>query len=196
MPDSISKNRTLTEEDFTSLLPDYLQKASRLYFTPIHIARIATQWLTETGKVNVLDIGAGIGKFCITGAQYSNSHFYGVEYRYSLVKLAKELMDHYEISNATILHADIVKVDFSDYDAFYLYNPFFENFLPSKRLNNEVRLTGLLYCNYLNYTQHQLGKTKPGTRLVTFHGNNFEVPDSFEKIKQAEDGKLKLWIRK
>jgi len=196
MPDTIIKNKAFAEEDFSNLLPGYLQKASKLYFTPVHIARIAAQWLTETGKVNVLDIGAGVGKFCITGAQYSNSHFYGIEYRYSLVKLANELIDHYEISNVTILHKDIVKVDFSNYDAFYLYNPFYENLVPSQRLNNEVELAGSLYGHYLKYTEHQLDKTKSGTRLVTFHGNNFEIPDSFEKLKETEDRSLKLWIKK
>jgi tRNA A58 N-methylase Trm61 len=193
---TIFKNKSVTEENFNQLLPEYLQKKSRLYFTPVHIARIAAQWLTETGEQKILDIGAGVGKFCIVGAKYSKSHFYGIEYRPSLAKLANELITHYAIENATILHSDVMNTDFSNYDAFYLYNPFYENLVPSHQLNSEVELCGSFYGYYLKYTEHQLDKTKSGTRLVTFHGNNFEIPDSFEKIKESEDGSLKLWIRK
>ena len=193
---TIFKDKRVTEENFSQLLPEYLQKASRLYFTPVRIAKTAAQWLTETGEKRILDIGAGVGKFCIVGAKYSKSHFYGIEYRLSLAKLANELIAHYEIKNATILQSDIMNVDFSNYDAFYLYNPFYENLLSAHRLNNEVALSGLLYGYYLRYTEHQLDKTKAGTRLVTYHGNNFEIPDSFEKIRESEDGKLKLWTRK
>ncbi|PBQ30617.1 SAM-dependent methyltransferase [Sphingobacteriaceae bacterium] len=193
---TIFKEKHVTEENFSQLLPDYLQKASRLYFTPVHVARMAAQWLTETGEKKILDIGAGIGKFCIVGAKYSDSHFYGIEYRPSLVKLANELIKHYQIENATVLQNNVTEVNFENYDAFYLYNPFYENLVASHRLNSEVLLSGPLYGNYLKYTEYQLDKTKTGTRLVTYHGNNFEIPDSFEKIKESEDSSLKLWLRK
>lgn len=186
----------MTEKNFSQLLPEYLQKASRVYFTPIHVARKAAQLLTETGEKNILDIGAGIGKFCIVGAKHSESYFYRIEYRPSLAKLANELITHYEIENAAVLECSVMDIEFQNYDAFYLYNPFYENLVSSNRLNNEVLLCGSLYRTYLKYTETQLDMTKPGTRLLTYHGNNFEIPDSFEKLKESEDGLLKLWIRK
>jgi hypothetical protein len=191
-----TKKTSVTEETFSQLLPEYLRKASRLYFTPIHIAITATQWLTENGKKRILDIGAGVGKFCIVGAKYSSSHFYGIEYRPSLAKLANELIVHYEIDNATVLNDNVMDIDFSNYDAFYLYNPFYENLISSKRLNNEVELSCPLYRCYLRYTEQQLDNANPGTRLVTFHGNDFEIPRSFEKVREAEGGSLKFWIKK
>jgi type I restriction-modification system DNA methylase subunit len=195
MPKMILDDKTMTEENFSRLLPTYLQRVSKLYFTPIHIAKIAAQWLTESGKQKILDIGAGVGKFCIAAAKHTDSHFYGIEYRLSLVNLANELINHYDVPNATILHNDVVDVDFSDYDAFYLYNPFYENLIPSKRLNNEVELASSRYRHYLSYTENQLHKTRSGTRLVTFHGNNLEIPGSFVQLKEAEDGLLQLWER-
>ncbi|MEO6305225.1 MAG: class I SAM-dependent methyltransferase [Bacteroidia bacterium] len=197
MPKTLEKNNLeLTEEIFSSCLPEYLQKKSRLYFTPIRIAQIATQWLTEDGKKKVLDIGAGVGKFCIAGAIHSNSYFYGIEYRPSLAALANELIGHFKIKNAIIINSDVTNIDFKDFDAFYMYNPFYENLISSVRLNNEVELSGALYKYYFSYTEQQLDKTKSGTRLVTFHGNNFEIPDSFIKAKETEGGSLKLWIKK
>jgi hypothetical protein len=173
-----------------------LQQASKTYFTPLHVAKIAVQWLTEDGKKRVLDIGAGVGKFCVTGANNSNSYFHGAEYRPSLVKIAEEIIDKLAIKNAMVENIDIVDVDFTDFDAFYMYNPFYENFLFAKKLNGEVKLSSLLYEYYFSVTEKKLDRAKTGTRLVTYHGNNFEVPESFKKIKQTEDGLLKLWMKK
>lgn len=193
----LAKNKLeLTEENFNSCLPDYLQTRSKRFFTPFHVAQTATDWLTEDGKKTILDIGAGVGKFCIAGSTYSDSFFCGIEYRPSLAKIANELIIKFNISNAIVQHGDITEIDFKNFDAFYLYNPFFENLIPSLRLNNEIELAASLYGYYFNHTEKQLDKTKTGTRLVTYHGNNFEVPESFKKIKENKDSTLKLWIKK
>ncbi len=52
-----------------------------------------------------------------------------------------------------------------------------------------------LYQVFLKYTDDQLDKAKVGTKLVTYHGNNFEVPNSYVKINDAFNGDLKLWVK-
>ncbi|MDF2453378.1 MAG: putative S-adenosylmethionine-dependent methyltransferase [Bacteroidota bacterium] len=185
----------LTEKSFESFLPANLRTASRLHFTPIEVAKKASEWLTETPAKSVLDIGAGVGKFCITGAYHSNAHFYGVEHRESLCNIGNQIAGHFGLQNVNIRHANILDIRFSDYDAFYLYNPFYENLEFVKRLNDEVTLEEDLYQVYLNHTETQLDQMKKGTRLVTYHGNNFEVPNSYEKVAEAFNGELKLWIK-
>ena len=185
----------LTEIGFNNLLPGNLKQVSQLYFTPIEIAQTAAEWLTENNEQNILDIGSGIGKFCIAGARYSDKHFYGIEHRGSLVELANELAAHYETKNVTFLNANILDIDFSEYDSFYFFNSFYENLETDQRLNNEVELEEKLYQIYLDHTEKQLDRLKKGTRLVTYFGNNFEVPGSYERIRDAFDGSLKLWIK-
>jgi predicted RNA methylase len=185
----------LTEIGFNNLLPGYLKFAARLYFTPIEVAKQAAYWLTENNEKHILDIGAGVGKFCITGARNFGSHFYGIEHRKSLVSIGNQLAKHYELANATIINANIIDIDFSNYDGFYLYNPFYENLEFDKRLNDEVKIAANLYQVYLKYTDDQLDQAKKGTRLVTYHGNNFEVPNSYKKEKDAFNGDLKLWVK-
>lgn len=184
----------ITEESFRKRLPENLQRASKIHFTPLHIATTATEWLTEDGDKNILDIGAGIGKFCIAGALESNSKFTGIEYRESLVKIAQELIAHFGVKNASVRQGNIIHFDFSPYNAFYLYNSFYENLQVNKRLNDEMPLSDALHRTYQDYTRKQLDLCKPGTRLVTFHGDNDEVPDSFTKVKESKDKYLKLWI--
>lgn len=186
----------LTEKKFESFLPAYLRSASRLYFTPIEVAKTASEWLTETHAKSILDIGAGVGKFCITGAYYSNVHFHGIEHRESLCKIGNQIAKHFKLNNVSIQNANILDVQFSDYDAFYLFNPFYENLEFVKRPNDEVQLHEDRYQVYLNHTETQLDKAPKGTRLVTYHANNFEVPNSYEKARDAFNGELKLWIKK
>jgi len=193
----LKKNKLeLTEENFLAQLPEYLKRASEIFFTPLHVGVVATDWLTENGDKRVLDIGAGIGKFCISGAAHRrNSYFFGIEYRQSIAKQANDLIKKFNLNNAVVQHGDMMEIDFENFDAFYLFNPFYENLSISKRLNNEVELENSLYMYYYKNTELKLSQTKVGTRLVTYHGNNFEVPQSFKKIRQSENGALKLWIK-
>lgn len=185
-----------TERSFRNCLPEYLQRHSRRFFTPIHIAKTAAQWLTEDGNKRVLDIGAGVGKFCISAAKSCrHSYFSGIEYRSSLARIANDLIIDFGVENASVQHGDVTEVDFESFDAFYMYNPFFENLVPALRLNNETELFASLYSYYSKRTEEKLNKTKQGTRLVTFHGNNFEVPDSFKRVRETTDGLLKLWVK-
>mgnify|MGYP001545167400 CR=1 FL=1 len=166
-----------------------------MFFTPIHVATRAAKWLTEDGKKRVLDIGAGVGKFCITGASRTDSYFYGIEYRPSLVEIANEIINRFGLTNVSVQAGDMMELDFQSFDAFYLFNPFCENLFVNKRLNDEVELFDRFYIHYFTNTRLRLAQTKPGTRLVTYHGNDFEVPESFKKLKEAECSALKLWIQ-
>ena len=185
----------LTEIGFNNLLPDYLKFASRLYFTPIDVAQQAAFWLTENGEKKILDIGAGVGKFCVVAANNFECHFYGIEYRKSLTQIGKHIAKHYNLNNVTLMHGNVLDVDFSEYDGFYLFNPFYENLEIAKRLNDEVKLKENLYQVYLKYTDEQLENAKSGTKLVTYHGNNFEIPNSYKRINEAFNGNLKLWVK-
>lgn len=180
-----------TDDTFKAHLPEYLQASYSTYFTPIEIAELAAKWLTADGKKRILDIGAGIGKFCISGARISNSFFYGVEYRQSLVEISHKLIDVFGVSNATVIHKDIIDVDFSDFDAFYIFNPFYENLSDTESMNSEVDLDDGLYEYYSDYTKSQLDMAKTGTRLVTYYGEEHDVPYSYELV--SESGYLRYW---
>lgn len=177
------------------MLPEHLQIISKIHFTPIHIAQLASKWLSEDGPKNILDIGAGVGKFCISGAFVSDSNFCGIEMRSSLVKIAKELISSFGLNNASVIEQNVTDTDFSAYDAFYFYNPFYENLAHQKRLNNEIQLSVQNHREYLTYTRSQFQQSKPGTRIVSYHGDDALIPTNFVPYRESEDGLLKLWIR-
>ena len=77
-----------------------------------------------------------------------------------------------------------------------MYNPFYENLFSLNSLNDEVELDGSFFQYYRSYTAKQLEKTVTGTRIVTYHSEMSDLPCSFKKIKEAENGTLRLWIKR
>ena len=157
MKEQATYKHILTEDSFNNLLPDDLKSIAHLFFTPIEVAELATNWLTENKEQKILDLGAGLGKFCISGARISTSNFYGVEHRKSLITIGENLIEHFETTNVTMIHKNILEVDFSKYEAFYFFNSFYENLEAEQRLNDEVTLEEELYQTYLEQELSNLG---------------------------------------
>ena len=185
----------LNEKTFNEFLPENIANKSRLFFTPGDVAIQSAKWLTDNYEGKVLDIGAGIGKFCLFGAYFTKSEYFGIEMRQHLVDIAVYMFEIFEIKNAKIIHGNITDFQFKDFNAFYMYNPFHENLVPHLRMDNNALLSPDFYCTYMKHTRSQLAMAKKGTKLVTYHGTNFEVPASYVKVEEFFDGDLKYWIK-
>jgi len=166
---------------------------AKLHFTPVDVARSAARFLVDKPGTRVLDVGAGAGKFCIIGALCTSGHFTGVEQRAYLSRISELHARHLGVHSAHFIHANVADVDFSDFDAFYVFNPFSENFLLDDPLDNTVELDRGLYARYSEYVHHHLNQMPPGTRLATYHSFGHEVPSGYGVVKSGFEGKLKLW---
>ncbi len=125
-----------SEEDarFDLIYPPEIRELSPRHWTPVAVARKAAQLLVAGPDTRVLDLGCGPGKFCIVGALTTAGHFTGIEQRDQLADLARETIRREAIPNAEIIHGNLTRIDFSAYDAFYLFNPFEENLFITARL--------------------------------------------------------------
>ncbi len=185
----------LNEETLESILPKKVKDKSRRFFTPIDLAVQSAKWLSGDDNRNVLDIGAGIGKFCLCGAYHTKSKYYGIEMRPHLVRIAQTLFKTFGVNNAEMLQGNVMDFNFSDFKAFYFYNPFHENLFTFLRMDDSIMLSAELYKLYLEHTRAQFAMAKKGTRLVTFHGNNYEVPPAYKLTEEFRGGDLKFWIK-
>lgn len=185
----------LNEERFMNLLPDELKVKDKRFFTPAEIAIKSAIWLSGKDKRKILDIGAGVGKFCAFAGKYTNSKIIGIEMRPQLVTIAMQMLKVFKIRNAKVLHGNITDFEFSDFDAFYIYNPFHENIVQHLRMDDSILLSQDFYSAYVHHTLTQLSKAKAGTRLVTYHGNNYEVPGSYVVVEEHKGGELKFWVK-
>lgn len=192
---SILIEPNLTEEAFEELLPEKLQSKSKCFFTPAEVAIEAAKWLSGKDKRKVLDIGAGVGKFCLFGARHTGAQFLGIEYRKELVEIANSMFNLFGVKNARVIHKNIIDFDFSDFKAFYYYNPYGENLARHLRLDDSQTLSERNYYLFMEYTLKELSKAPRGTRLVTYYGSEMMLPQNYVCIKMFMHHNLKFWIK-
>lgn len=193
---SLKQNIDIEDDKFNELYPVRIKRLSKRHWTPVVIAKIAADYLVDKPNQKILDIGAGVGKFCLVGAATTKGIFYGVEQRASLTKLSKKIAEKHNINNVEFIHSNITEISFSDYDAFYFYNSFFENIDTSCPIDKKILPKNELFLTYSNYVRDQLNKTPKNTRLVTYWSTWEEIPESFDLKDTACDGLLNFWKKR
>lgn len=180
---------------FDWLYPEHFQLLSLKHWTPLAIARKAASFLAEP-NARVLDIGSGIGKFCLAAAYYfPETYFYGVEQRHELICLSEEAKGYTQLPNVNFIYANITQVNFKEFDHFYFYNSFYENIDPENQIDDTLELSQSLYAYYNQYLCAELDKKPSGTRLVTFHSLEQEIPSGFKLAAITCSGLMKMWIK-
>jgi SAM-dependent methyltransferase len=180
---------------FDWLYPEHFQLLSLKHWTPLAIARKAAEFLAEP-DARVLDIGSGVGKFCLAaGYHFPETHFYGAEQRHELICQAEEVKSYIALPNVNFIYANITQINFKEFDHFYFYNSFYENIDPGNQIDDTIELSESLYAYYTLYLFKALDEKPAGTRLVTFHSFEQEIPPSFKLADMACNGLMKMWIK-
>jgi len=183
------------DAEFDWLYPEHLQLMSQKQWTPIAVARKAAEYLAVK-HAKILDVGSGIGKFCLTAAHcYPDSFYFGVEQRHELVHYAKIAKKYLGIDNADFIHANITQVDFHEFDHFYFYNSFFENIDRENAIDDSIETSNSLFDYYSQYLMSVLKEKPQGTRVVTYQSLGEVIPSGYKLIDFSYDSLLRLWIK-
>jgi Methyltransferase domain len=189
----IQANVELTDSDFNQIFTKKARDIAEIHFTPIKIAKLAATYLAAEKGLKILDVGAGTGKFCLVGATCTEGYFVGVEQRKSFHNQACRIAKKYQINNTEFICANITDISFKDFDAFYIFNPFYENISRIGKIDNDVELKPEFYLDYSEYVKNQLSLMPMGTKLVTYFSFMKEIPESYELQAATYDNKLKFW---
>ncbi len=189
----IEKGISIEDDEFDEIYPEDIRPMAFTHFTPVDMAIKAAKFLVQKPRTRVLDIGSGAGKFCMIGSVCTDGHFTGVEQRDNLHEMAKRIYQKYQLKNINFINANINQIDFSDYDAFYFFNPFYENIIQFEKIDDAVEVETNLYAEYSNYVKNQLDQMPVGTRLVTFYSAYDEVPKSYQLISNSDRQKISMW---
>lgn len=192
----IEKGISMKDDDFDGIYPEEVRPMAFTHFTPIEIAIRAAKFLVQKPGTKVLDIGSGAGKFCMIGSVCTNGHFTGVEQRDNLHLLAEQIFKKYQLKNINFINSNINQIEFSNYDAFYFFNPFYENIIQFEKIDDAIDVKNDLYDEYSNYVKNQLDLMPLGTRLVTFFSAYDEVPISYQLISKDDRQKISMWEKK
>ncbi|MRG91504.1 class I SAM-dependent methyltransferase [Polyangium spumosum] len=198
MIDDVRAGRPVSDRAFDRLFPEPIRRVSSRFWTPLVVARKVSRLLAEEGGP-VLDVGAGVGKLCITGALTTGAVFHGIEHRASLVQTATEVIDALGLTGrAEVRQGTLDDVDWEAYRAFYFCNPFEENIFPeARRLDDAIPLTEDRFRDDTARVTAALDAAPVGTRIVTFHGLGARVPATYHKYPERTAGTtfLNLWIK-
>jgi SAM-dependent methyltransferase len=182
---------------FDRALPRELRAVSDQYWTPLDVAVRAAKWLDQLGVRNVVDIGAGAGKFCVAAALAGHAHFTGVEQRSHLVGAARDLACLFEVSDrVSFVHGAFAEIPVIEADAYYLYNPFEENlFGPEDHLDEQVELNAARYHRDIAAVEQMLRTAAVGTYLLTYNGFGGRIPASYREVLVDREvlNVLRMW---
>ena len=189
--------RFMTDATFDWLYPERIQQLSKRHWTPVRVAKKAASFLAAENGKSILDIGSGVGKFSLIGAHYfSEATFFGIEQRSELHHYALAAKEFTRIENAEFMHGNFTQIDFAQFDHFYFYNAFFENIDSKDRIDHLIEYSTSLYHYYSRYLYKELNDRPRGTRLVTYHSLEDEVPPSYQIVEASRDFLLKMWVKK
>jgi hypothetical protein len=185
-----------SDEQFDQIYPLSIQALARRHWTPLGVARKVANFLaTETGA-RVLDIGSGVGKFCLAAAYYKpNACYYGIEQRRNLIESAEIAREILGSENVFFTHGNFTQLNFRNFDHFYFYNSFYENLVDTNKIDDSIDYSGELYSYYTRYLCRQLELMSKGTRIATFHSLEYEMPPSYREAGSEFDDLLKFWIK-
>lgn len=190
-------NYYVNDTVFDSFFPERIKKISKVHWTPLAIAKKAASFLAPIPGSKILDIGSGIGKFCTAAAHFfPDSEFHGIEQRKDLFDLAVEAQQRAGVNNVQFLHGNFTELNLEYYDSIYFYNAFAENMIEVARIDESIDYSPGLYAYYSNYLCKALGNMAIGSRLVTYHGYEHEIPMQYEMVEQDIHKPLKMWIKR
>jgi SAM-dependent methyltransferase len=192
---SVTLSSDITDKDFDAIFPEKIRELATTHWTPVAIAKLAANYLVGAPGTSVLDIGSGVGKFCVIGALHTKGHFTGVEQRRELVDVAIDVSAAYWLPNVAFLNKNVMSIVFGDYDAFYFFNSFQENVDVINKIDDTQKLSSELYHSYSTYVCAQLSLMPIGTRVATYFSPLDIIPGNYRLQHSLIGGALRFWER-
>jgi len=187
----------MDDDDFDALLPASARRFARVYWTRVAEARRVAELLVTHGARRVLDIGSGVGKFCIVAAARAPAiQFDGVEHRPKLVETGQSLLPALGLPNVSFAHGDATSVSWEAADALYVFNPFAENRMPrADQFDQEVELSRTRHIADIRRMSHRLARQPDGALLVTYHGLGGPIPGAYQPVhvEAMSSGWMRVW---
>ncbi|MBS1918172.1 MAG: class I SAM-dependent methyltransferase [Bacteroidetes bacterium] len=186
-----------SDDRFNSLYPSSIQELAKRHWTPLRMAKKAAGFLADgTAGQRILDIGSGVGKFCLVAAYYfPKVYWYGIEQRKQLTTYADAAKNYLQLENAFFNHGNFTQLNFKNFDHFYFFNSFYENLDDSDKIDDSIAYSEELYIYYNRYLSLQLEMRPTGTKIATLHSYGEVIPSCYKEVGSEFTDELKFWIK-
>lgn len=191
-----TENCFSSDKQFNKLYHPSIQLLAKRHWTPLIVAKKAAHFLAAESNVRVLDIGSGVGKFCLAAAYYQpNAFYYGIEQRKHLINHAEAAKQMLHTENVFFLNGNFTQLDFTKYDHFYFFNSFYENIMGTEKIDDSIAYSPELFHYYNRYLYKELEQKPAGTKFVAYHSLEDEMPPDYHVVSTEMHGLLKFWIK-
>ncbi len=187
--------QTVDDRYFNALTSVEFINHDKIHWSNFSVIEESISFLKKNNVKTILDIGSGIGKFCILGTMLSNIQFSGVEIRKNLHDEAQRIKQQNNLSGIHFINDDIKNIDFSPFDAFYYYNPFCEHIATKDIIDNQIDLTEEKYYQYENFILQEMEKMIVGTIVILHNAKAFILSKNYRLIDVLENGELTFWVK-
>jgi hypothetical protein len=91
----------------------------------------------------------------------------------------------------------MAELDWSFFDGFYLFNPFYEHKVKSIRIDTTLSYSQEEFIRYVEIVRSKLKLARVGTKVVTYHGFGGDMPLGYQCMKKEPIGTsyLELWVK-
>lgn len=195
---ALAAGTLVADRVFDEVFPLALRSASNVYWTPVEVAVRAARHLAPERHRSIVDIGAGVGKFCIVAAATVDAEVHGIEHRPHLVNIARAAASKVGVRPSFDHGQSIDELDASSIDGIYMFNPFAENLCPAAdQLDATVELSAERFWKDLDATVRLLERARAGTRVATYCGFGGKMPEGFALVsRERVGGTLELWEKR
>ncbi|MES2773202.1 MAG: class I SAM-dependent methyltransferase [Bacteroidota bacterium] len=185
-----------SDSRFDKLYPLHIRQLGSRHWTNLEVAESAANFLAAGKGAKILDIGSGVGKFCLAAAHYKpDAQYFGVEQRKDLVGYADAARNTLKFNHVHFIHGNFKDLDFSHYDHFYFYNAFYENIAGESMIDESLPYSADIFNQYNWLLYKELQKRPSGTRLATYHSTENEIPEDYLLVGSDMDELVKFWMK-
>jgi SAM-dependent methyltransferase len=189
--------RTRLGRDDT-LFDRYLPAKYRLTFahfwTPLSVSAQVAKWLDDLGIDSVVDVGSGVGKFCVAAALASRSSFVGVEQRPELVRIARGIADLLGLGSRVTFRPGVLgETPMPRASCYYFFNPFAESLLQHP-LDDTVDVSASRSLGDIFLAERFLRQAPAGTYVITYNGFGGTLPNRYEVLRRTSEFPCQLLL--
>jgi len=198
----LARQLPVSDAMFDGTFPLEIFELSKIHWTPVSVIMAAVKMLRPSPDSRILDVGSGCGKFCIAAALAAPGIWTGVEIRPHLHEAALSNKMLFRADRAEFIPGNMEDLDWSVFNGFYFYNPFWENVLneadfATRSIDHSISLDETNFRRYTETVRQKLADCPAKTRVVTYHGFGAELPTGYLHCKTElhGNGDLELWIK-
>lgn len=193
----LSAGDEVSDAEFDELLGEQPRARSGKFWSSVETAQTASRLLTKAGAQRVLDVGAGVGKFCCIASLTSSRPVWGLERRGALVLEARQLTQRLG-AEVLMTEGSLEAVDPKQFDGFYFFNPFGEYVADAvSRYDSDFPNSFDAYIRDARRVERWLREAPVGTAMVTYNGLGGRIPTCFavRHTTRVRDDVMRLWVK-